>query len=87
MDGLKESYPVKPEVDGYYKEYGCAGPQSTLDRLRYGRVEGILPRMLGREWTNSDIWIKGNPGFVYALACPYNVMGNFGWPEIGHAGW
>jgi len=74
-------------VDGYYKEYGCAGPQSTLDRLRYGRVEGILPRMLGREWTNSDIWIKGNPGFVYALACPYNVMGNFGWPEIGHAGW
>jgi hypothetical protein len=62
-------------------------PQSTLDRMRYGRVEGIPPRMLGGEWTDSDIRTKGNPGFVYALACPYNVMGNFGWPEIGHAGW
>ena len=38
--------------------------------------------MLGGEWPDSDILTKGNTGFVYALACPYNVMGNFGWPEI-----
>jgi hypothetical protein len=79
MDGLKESYPVKPEVDGYYKEYGWAGAPNLL-------WTGVLPRMLGGEWTDSDIRTKGNTGFVYALACPYNVMGNFGWPEIGHAG-
>ena len=30
---------------------------------------------------------QGNPGFVYALDCPYNVLGCFSWPEIGHAGW
>jgi hypothetical protein len=28
------------------------------------------------------IQTKGNPRFVYALACP--LLGNFGWPEIGH---
>jgi hypothetical protein len=43
--------------------------------------------LLGRNWTHLDIPKQGNPGFVYALDCPYNVLGCFSWPEIGHAGW
>ena len=51
------------------------------------RQSARLARLLGRKCTDLDIRLKGNPGFVYALACPYNILGNFGGPEIDHAGW
>jgi hypothetical protein len=43
-------------------------------------------KLIGHIDVTGPCTTKVNPGFDYALACPYNVRVNLGWTEIGHVG-